>query len=1020
MPTCRRKRVLLTQPPIDIDAHDPNRDVYLLPQTGEIFDSYEAYAARMSFYKLKQFQCEVTGKSGLDYFQALDSEHQEARTLHSRFPEPLKAAVLRTVQWQVMGRLDHLVEAVYERFKDRYFQGEKVFIDVQGDKFWARVAQVFPPKTLVATTNSPNKSNHSDLKRKRESSVTSSQSVTTEADHPMPIHSIGADLKLPTKEATERDDPAKYFYKVQILEEEKNGFKDGAADAPVDVDGTLVKSERRESGRVKEKGKLNGYDVDGEAKAKWGGSLMEVQCQVMSYVLYFSSSNLNTLNVAPSRDRLAFSKSLLRRFLRDCLDRDSSLASPWTVKPAIAARFDVPSEMPDEVKADVEQVRKGEIDKRKRVWEEKEAQAEREGRYTKKMKKRDEREQKAVAKAAEVESKQKDAQTKAKAKQEKMAAEQAAKEEAERLMAEKAKQKKKPVRYPTEDLDVWITEKDKKAGMIARRPPFRKCLPFLETKGAFDSFLMTWNFFMCFGQPLHLSSFTLDEYEHALQHSLAEPPCNLLAEIHSVLIYNLRTLPFERHSAVLSLLNSTNEPEASQQELPPSKDLVNAMADVGNNWERVPLKHSEGREGWEEALIGCLKDHATVEKFPRLRHILTHLLLKPTDTANSPHPSESHPSTPRSSGTPITEGYTVTSPYERYHTLPPTDKIFILQFMCELAVSSKSIRMYMESCEEQLTALRKEKIEVNRQKRQLVEEMAALTGEKEAAEAATEEPQPPNDLSDVESDGVALSEDASESGSVAGGRRSSASRQLSLRLKAQQGLAHAKQRELARQKTASAKLALAEHRRLDEEVNKLERRLESIEREFRKLLGVARVKPMGRDRYLNRFWWFDGCGGSSLLGSGGAVQYGTGRIFIQGPSEFDEDFWAWKGVHQVDERRKDEEGEEPLAPGSWAVYTEIDEVRPSLLECVDFNENGLLQITEFIKWLNPKGHRELALKNALSRWWDHLAPGVRKRTADTNAVAKLPEARRSMRGKNPGSDISREPYMMWTNRKAIN
>lgn len=94
----------------------------------------------MSFYRLKQFQCEVTGKSGLDYFQALDSERQEARTLHSRFSEPLKPAVLKAVQWrmsqschlspllilfpEVMGRLDHLVEAVYERFKDRYFKDE--------------------------------------------------------------------------------------------------------------------------------------------------------------------------------------------------------------------------------------------------------------------------------------------------------------------------------------------------------------------------------------------------------------------------------------------------------------------------------------------------------------------------------------------------------------------------------------------------------------------------------------------------------------------------------------------------------------------------------------------------------------------------------------------------------------------------------------------------------------------------------------------------------------------------------
>jgi hypothetical protein len=98
----------------------------------------------MSFYRLRQFQCEVTGKSGLDYFQAVESERQEARTLHTRFSEPLKYPVLRAVQWrmstpsslpksrtyssskEVMGRLDHLVEAVFERFKDRYFKNESM------------------------------------------------------------------------------------------------------------------------------------------------------------------------------------------------------------------------------------------------------------------------------------------------------------------------------------------------------------------------------------------------------------------------------------------------------------------------------------------------------------------------------------------------------------------------------------------------------------------------------------------------------------------------------------------------------------------------------------------------------------------------------------------------------------------------------------------------------------------------------------------------------------------------------
>ena len=52
--------------------------------------------------------------------------------------------------------------------------------------------------------------------------------------------------------------------------------------------------------------------------------------------------------------------------------------------------------MPPDIRAGVQQVRDEEIEKRKKVWEEKELQAEREGRYTKKMKKRDERDAKGM------------------------------------------------------------------------------------------------------------------------------------------------------------------------------------------------------------------------------------------------------------------------------------------------------------------------------------------------------------------------------------------------------------------------------------------------------------------------------------------------------------------------------------------------------------------------------------------------------------------------------------------------
>jgi len=44
MPTCRRKRVVLTEPSdalLQAAQSDPNKHVFYLVQTGEIFDTYE-------------------------------------------------------------------------------------------------------------------------------------------------------------------------------------------------------------------------------------------------------------------------------------------------------------------------------------------------------------------------------------------------------------------------------------------------------------------------------------------------------------------------------------------------------------------------------------------------------------------------------------------------------------------------------------------------------------------------------------------------------------------------------------------------------------------------------------------------------------------------------------------------------------------------------------------------------------------------------------------------------------------
>jgi bromodomain adjacent to zinc finger domain protein 1A len=140
--------------------------------------------------------------------------------------------------------------------------------------------------------------------------------------------------------------------------------------------------------------------------------------------------------------------------------------------------------------------------------------------------------------------------------------------------------------------------------MKVQRPiPNRTLLAFNETPGVFESFLTSWNFLVAHGHPLHLSPFTLDEFEGALRHNLLEPPCTLLGEIHSTLVYILRTVPSNKELGIESLQASPQRPTYGIS----VEDLLTALEATGSNWERVPLRATEGRRGWEEAMIGCLK-----------------------------------------------------------------------------------------------------------------------------------------------------------------------------------------------------------------------------------------------------------------------------------------------------------------------------------------------------------------------------------------------------------------------------
>ncbi|KAJ5672107.1 DDT domain superfamily [Penicillium longicatenatum] len=124
----KRKPVQYLPRPV---IEDDNSEVWVIPETSEVFMSYEPYLQRMDFYKQRRFICEITGHSGLNFFEAFRSEMEESREVNNSFPEALKEPILRRIQFATTSRVDNLVDEVYEEFKQDFYPGEPVVILLQ-------------------------------------------------------------------------------------------------------------------------------------------------------------------------------------------------------------------------------------------------------------------------------------------------------------------------------------------------------------------------------------------------------------------------------------------------------------------------------------------------------------------------------------------------------------------------------------------------------------------------------------------------------------------------------------------------------------------------------------------------------------------------------------------------------------------------------------------------------------------------------------------------------------------------
>ncbi|KAK6307462.1 hypothetical protein J4Q44_G00226100 [Coregonus suidteri] len=122
MPLLHRKPFVRQTPPADLE---PDEEVFLCKVTHEIFRTYDEFFERTILCNSLVWSCAVTGKPGLTYLEALESEKRGRRSLQS-FPSALVVPLLHLTALTYRTRLHEICDDVYSYARERFFPGEIV------------------------------------------------------------------------------------------------------------------------------------------------------------------------------------------------------------------------------------------------------------------------------------------------------------------------------------------------------------------------------------------------------------------------------------------------------------------------------------------------------------------------------------------------------------------------------------------------------------------------------------------------------------------------------------------------------------------------------------------------------------------------------------------------------------------------------------------------------------------------------------------------------------------------------
>jgi hypothetical protein len=286
---------------------------------------------------------------------------------------------------------------------------------------------------------------------------------------------------------------------------------------------------------------------------------------------------------------------------------------------------------------------------------------------------------------------------------------------------------------------------------------------------------------------------------------------------------------------------------------------------------------------------------------------------------------------------------------DNYAKMDAKFKIKALALLVQLVCQTPTVREHIEDCMAGMTELRKDKVEVQRERKVRIEELAIM--ESELQPYTPEESTNGHDSDGTEPEGQKRSVKASLK------RKREEAEELAATLK--------------RNKEYAKRLKSVDLKR--NEIKECEERIVNYDHELREK-DCQRLRLLGKDRFFNRYWLLEGNGMPYDNVHGGDANYASARLWVQGPSVEDAAYFlAGAGVDL------DEIPYGRVSAVDTSVVNEESVLRERILSRKEREEGQTILYDEcqwgyyddqegvegLIAWLNPKGVREAKLRTAL-------------------------------------------------------